>query len=206
MQDGPFLWKLHCWSTNRGILPIMNDHTHAIESIALALESMHMGGFLYIIVINNSFVCVYAIKIHHFEQLKFSRQSGKKLWGTQICTLPLYVILTLHQQFNEEFVLVFCMWSWWEKKYFLIFYCILISNYSKFIPFNILTFYCVYSHCLQLHNMIPCTISIKAVHHGWISKNSKQLNMSASTCVGFAIDRYIAECSACFESHSGMIG
>ena len=35
---------------------------------------MQMDGCLYIIVSNHSFDCVYAIKIYHFEQLKFIRQ------------------------------------------------------------------------------------------------------------------------------------
>ena len=69
-----------------------------------------------------------------------------------------------------------------EKNYFLIFYYILncISNYCVFLSFNILSLYCVYSHCLHLHKMTPCTISIKDVQHGWISQNSTLLNMSAS--------------------------
>ena len=44
-----------------------------------------MGGCLYIIISNHSFDCVYAIQLHHFEQLK----SGKKLWGNQLRALPL---------------------------------------------------------------------------------------------------------------------
>ena len=37
-----------------------------------------MDGCLYIIVSNHSFDCVYAIKIHHFEQLKSDKEAVRK--------------------------------------------------------------------------------------------------------------------------------